>query len=124
MYGRKRSSSITGSANVYVVLANGKEVEWEYSAQLVRDPDYGADADGNRGVEMTTIEDFCPVGNIEQELKHDAYGNPLTDEERAEAIELLDDAAEQADYEFDDDESYWADVEYDRQRDDELTGDR
>lgn len=112
-------SSVKTSKEIYVVLANGKEVGWEYEATLVVDPDYGADADGRRGTLVTFIDDITPVGNPEKELRHDLDGNPLTDEEVVEAVSLLDRSArEDSDYEFD--EYDGSDDEYDRLCDEAL----
>lgn len=114
----RNKNSIKALKEICVELQGGKKVEWEFEATLIIDSNYGADADGNRGMEMSWIDDVAPVGNLSKELRHDIGGAPLTNEEIIEAISLLEEAATDADYDFIDDS--WADVEYDALRDDGL----
>lgn len=67
---------------VTVKLANGKEitvdVDFTYGTEI-----YGADADGNRGMnQYYQEEDYNPP-------EVDNVGNPLTEEEKKECEELL-----------------------------------
>lgn len=43
--------------DIIVTLQNGKIVGSEVSLKIVHDSNYGADADGNRGIPTTFIED-------------------------------------------------------------------
>ena len=47
------------SINHYEIidLPNGKRFELDIEATVVKDPDYGSDADGNRGEVRYTVED-------------------------------------------------------------------
>ena len=84
-----------------VSLANGKIVTAEMSALVVYEPDYGSDADGNRGTPMRFIEDV----DMEEAWLLDDEGQQLTHEEMDEASDLLFKKAELDDWEgYDDDD--------------------
>ena len=61
---------------------NEREFECVISAQLVHDSNYGADADGNRGVPMDWVEDET----VESVAACD--GEPVSEEDR-KAVEAL-----------------------------------
>lgn len=69
-------------SHTFNIEHNGREFEVEVSAVLVHEADYGADADGNRGIAVDFIED------VSVESISAADENPISEEER-KAIETL-----------------------------------
>jgi hypothetical protein len=73
-----------------IALPSGKTVTAEVETEWAYESSYGADADGNRGVGMTTMEDHhlvIPVDDPRWEL--DDQGYPLTEIEKFQAEKLL-----------------------------------
>lgn len=77
-------STLNVSEILAVTLKSGLEVYAPVSAKLVTDNNYGADADGNRGVSMSWVDDVEVTGNL-----YTDDGLPLSDEETLEALHLL-----------------------------------
>jgi len=82
-------------------LKDGRTVNVTVTVEGSHDPDYGADADGNRGVSMWFIEDHSYEAdeelNAEEKKEVDALVDSLVDEEEWD----FDSADEDDDYEFD-----------------------
>lgn len=95
-------SSRTLSKEFTVTLQSGKVVTAEVEATLVRDSNYGADIDGNRGVSVDFVEGIYLTVPIEHEVWNvDDDNNPLTQTEREEAETLILEMAEKDDWEYD-----------------------
>ena len=85
-----------------VTLSTGKNVTAEFEANVFTDNNYGADADGNRGMSMDFVEDIEPtVPYSDPNWLKDDDGNALSEAEKAEAIELLEKLADGAEWEKD-----------------------
>ena len=76
----------TGYNEFTVELGSGKEVTAEVECCVINDSNYGADADGNRGMSMTWIDSLELTVPISEWDKDDS-GNELSQEEKAEAAE-------------------------------------
>lgn len=70
---------------ITVTLKSGKKVTAEYTAVFYYDSNYGADADGNRGMPMWFLDDCYPAA----EIKTDDEGVELSKEEIEEADDLM-----------------------------------
>ena len=71
-----------------VELGSGKEVTAEVECCVINDSNYGADADGNRGISMTWIDSLeltIPIA----EWGKDDNGNEISQEEKVEAQRLI-----------------------------------
>ena len=79
---------ISETMDLTVTLKNGKKISAEVEVHYCIDNNYGADADGNRGVSALFIEDV-----IVDDLTHDDDGNPLTEEETILALQLFEEVA-------------------------------
>lgn len=86
----------TETKDFSVVLPNGKRVTAEVKAVFYYEPNYGSDADGNRGIGMWFFDDMdFPTPILDDEE------NELSSEEKKEAEELINNAAENDDWTFD-----------------------
>jgi hypothetical protein len=95
MYNRTLSKEFT------VTLQSGKVVTAEVEATLVRESNYGADIDNNRGISVDFVEDIylatedgIPVWTVEDDRL-------LTKDEKEEAETLILEMAEKDDWEYD-----------------------
>ena len=77
-------STLNVSEVLAVTLKSGLEVYGPVSAKLVTEHSYGADADGNRGVSRSWVDEVEVTGNL-----YTDDGLPLSDEETLEALHLL-----------------------------------
>ena len=90
----------TGCNKFTVTLISGKEVTAEVEATFINERNYGADADGNRGIPMTFLEDInLTVPITDPEWNEDDHKVPLTEDEKKEAETLLIKVAEEYDWE-------------------------
>ena len=81
-----------------VKLASGREVTAEVEVKLVHDGNYGADADGNRGMAMDFLDDvYLSIPITDKSWANDENG-PFSEAEKKEAEELLIKAAEDHDW--------------------------
>ena len=95
-----------------VVLKSGKTVTAEMESEWSYERNYGADADGNRGVGAWFMDDLdftVPVSYPSWNVDDD--GNAMSDEEKLEAVELLTAKAEDDEwedrFEADDNDQGW-----------------
>ena len=90
-------SEWSGCHEFTVTLKSGKVVTAEVECTLVHDSNYGADADGNRGMAMDFIDEIGLTVPIEDpSWEKDDNGVELSFEERQEAEKLI--LAEVEDY--------------------------
>ena len=90
----------TASKEFTVTLPSGKVVSAEVESVWSHDPNYGADADGHRGMAVDTLDDLyltTPITNPCWES--DDSGLYLNLQERREAEKLLLEKAEQDEWE-------------------------
>jgi hypothetical protein len=89
-----KSGTWSGSNEFTVTLKSGKTTGAEVTAVLCFDNDYGADADGNRGMPATFLEELdWETPTVDDE------GYTLSPKERHEADSLLSKVAEDHDWE-------------------------
>lgn len=77
-----------------VTLPSGKKVTAEIESSWLYEANYGADADGNRGFPVNSLEDI----SFEQPIEDDS-GTFLDLQERAQVEKLLEDVAYNDDWE-------------------------
>jgi hypothetical protein len=82
-------SQWTGVRDFCIELRSGKFITATVSATLIHDSNYGADADGNRGVAMTFLEDLSWDAPLV-----DDDGVELSEQEQLEAEDAILKAAE------------------------------
>jgi hypothetical protein len=110
------SGSWTGSREFTVELKSGKQVTAEVSITFSHDSNYGADADGNRGVPMDFTDDVYVCDTLDK----DDEGEELLPEEINEADGLLCAAAEDHDWSADMEPDYPDEEDYDDREDDDC----
>lgn len=69
----------------FTVYYEDKTITSEVEVCFVYDSNYGADADGNKGIGMYFLEDIYPV----EDITVDNEGNTLTEKEKQEVLNLL-----------------------------------
>jgi hypothetical protein len=89
-----KSKSIQVS-HEFVIEYDGREFYAQVSATFVRDNNYGADADGNRGMPMDFLEDIF-VESITTEPTLDE--EPISEEQKKKVSEMAEKEAEAHDW--------------------------
>jgi hypothetical protein len=93
-------NTFSGCRSFSVTLMSGKTVTAEMEVSMVYDPNYGADADGRRGRGVWLVDELGPTVDVQDpEWEVDDAGESLSDDEKIEAMKLLEEEAENYDWE-------------------------